>query len=333
MKKNNISTLDDIARECKVSASTVSRVLNNEQGIAQGTRDRVFACAQKHNFTLQRRRKPVKRSLIELLIVVPDSAEVAHNPFYEIGELINAIGDAFDDVKKRIEITTYSAVEEAIRSESLKADGIICAFGAISGGTKDFIRARGIPYIFLNRTFPDENYISCNHFHGMLTLGTHLYNNGYETIGYLGCETIPVNRDRFRGYSVAVVEHTQSFAGIIRLGLSSIDGISPGTAEFFISRKCDAVMCFNDNFAIRLIGEFRKLGISVPDNMAITGFDDSPMRRIFSPRLTTISLSTYEMGFFAARWLLDNIYRNETRRLRLEVDGVFIEGETVLKKS
>jgi len=89
------------------------------------------------------------------------------------------------------------------------------------------------------------------------------------------------------------------------------------------------VMCFNDNFAIRLIGELASLGVAVPGGMSVTGFDDSPMRRVFSPRITTISLSTYEMGFFAARWLLDNIHRRETRRLRLEVDGIFLDGETV----
>ncbi|TAL32973.1 MAG: LacI family transcriptional regulator [Spirochaetes bacterium] len=333
MKKNEVSTLDDIARECKVSASTVSRVLNNEQGISRDTRDRVLACAHRNRFTLQRRRKPVTRSLIELLIVVPDGVEVAHNPFYEVGELINAIGDAFDAVKKRIEITTYSAMEEAMGGDSLKVDGVICAFGDISAAAKGVLRARGVPYVFLNRTFPDENYISCNHFHGMLTLGTHLYDSGCRSIGYLGCETIPVNRDRFRGYCVAVAEHTQSFEGITQLGLASIDEVSPAVAQFFVERECDAVMCFNDNFAIRLIGEFRKLGIQVPGGIAVTGFDDSPLRRVFKPSLTTISLSTYEMGFFAARWILDNIYRKETRRLRLEVDGVFIEGETVPKKT
>jgi len=324
-----MATLDDIARECRVSASTVSRVLNNEQGIARATRDRILACAARHDFVLRRRRKQVTRAVVELLVAVPDSAQTAHNPFYEIGELVNSIGDAFDEVKKRIRIITYSEADEALCDSALRASGVICAFGAIGARAREALREKGIPCVFLNRTFPDDNYVSCNHFNGMLTLGDHLYARGCRAVGYLGCESLPMNRDRFRGYCAAVFEHAGSLDGMHALHLDSIEEVGRPTAEYFTARGCDAVMCFNDNFAIRLIGELASLGVAVPGGMSVTGFDDSPMRRVFSPRITTISLSTYEMGFFAARWLLDNIHRRETRRLRLEVDGIFLDGETV----
>ena len=53
------------------------------------------------------------------------------------------------------------------------------------------------------------------------------------------------------------------------------------------------------------------------------------MRKLFRPLITTVSLSTYEMGFYAARWLKDNIVHKTNRMLRLEVEGELLEGETV----
>jgi DNA-binding LacI/PurR family transcriptional regulator len=88
-------------------------------------------------------------------------------------------------------------------------------------------------------------------------------------------------------------------------------------------------MCFNDNFAIRLICKLQRLGKTIPGDISITGFDDSPLRQLFRPLITTISLSTYEMGFYASLWLKDNIIHRTSRRLNLEIEGKLIEGETV----
>ncbi len=61
----------------------------------------------------------------------------------------------------------------------------------------------------------------------------------------------------------------------------------------------------------------------------MTGFDNNPVRQHFSPLVTTISLSVYEMTFFAARWLRDRIISRDAGILRLEIDGQLIEGESV----
>jgi LacI family transcriptional regulator len=118
------------------------------------------------------------------------------------------------------------------------------------------------------------------------------------------------------------------FNGELIRNAKGLDGISDADARHYL-KNCDAVMCFNDNFAIRLISEINRLGKSVPSDISITGFDDSPMRKLFRPLITTVSLSTYEMGFYAARWLKDNIVNKTNRTLRLEVEGGLIEGETV----
>ncbi|MCP4132076.1 MAG: LacI family transcriptional regulator [bacterium] len=329
-KRENGLTLEDMAKLCDVSTSTVSRVLNNEPGISQETRERVQKIAGEHKFMLQKRKRPLARSQLTLVIVIPDEAEMAVNPFYNISELLNAINSVFADEKKTIEIISISDYIKSVESRELsKVDGTILAFSTIDSDIKQYLKSNNIPYIFLNRILENENYISCNNFRGMVHLGEYLASRGHSRIGYLGYRKIPINKDRYRGYSVVCLEQMGTVNEKLITSVDSIEEVTAETARFFIKNKCDAVMCFNDNFAVRLINEMQILGKKVPGDISVTGFDNTPMRKLFKPEITTVNLSTYDMGFFAARWLRENILRKECREIRMEIDGHFIQGATV----
>ncbi|MCP4754414.1 MAG: LacI family transcriptional regulator [Proteobacteria bacterium] len=325
-------TLEDIAGKCGVSASTVSRAMNNDPRISRETTRRIHEVAAQYNFTLAKRKRPQGRSSISLLVVIPDHTETVHNPFFDMGELINAINSAFTGQTTQIETTTFDQLENWKSGKELGYSGIMFAFGGIDPRIKGLLQKRNIPYIFLNRTFEDENYVSCNNFKGVIRLVEYLHEKGFERIGYLGCPTIPVNTDRYRGYCIASQERTGNVDPSLVLNVDSIREVDETCARFFLDNRCEAVVGFNDNFSIRLISALQSLGLKIPEDISITGFDSSPMRKIFSPLMTTISLSTFEMTFFAARWLYDNIQHRETRELRLEVNGRLLEGESVAKE-
>jgi LacI family transcriptional regulator, galactose operon repressor len=323
-------TLDDIASKCGVSASTVSRALNNDPRISRETTQKIHQTAANFNFTLTKRKRPSGRSHVSLLLVIPDSAKIEQNPFFDMGEIINAINSAFQAEKTSIETKTFSQLKDLNKASDLNYNGVLFAFGRIDDPLKNKLKKRKIPYIFLNRTFERENYVSCNNFKGVIKLMNHLHQKGLKKIGFLGCPTIAVHKDRSRGYHVASWELFGRSDNDLVYNVESINHVNESCADFFKEKGCDAVLGFNDNFAIRLITAFQSSGIKVPREISVTGFDDSPLGKIFEPRLTTISLSTFEMGFFAARWLSDNIQHKETRRLGLEVDGELITGKSVI---
>lgn len=321
--------MKDIARQCGTSVSTVSRVLSNAPGVSLQTRRRVMGAVSAGGVIPRTRRRHMARSVIRLSVVLPDTQQLETNPFFDPGELFNSINNAFQSEKKVVEMITFSGLERNARAAARGADGFIFAFGETSREVKERLAAERKPYVFLNRVLENENFVSCNHFKGMLRLANHLVERGYRRIGYLGCAGIPVNVDRFRGFAMSMVEH-----GIKRyeervLELDGIGGADARAAEFFVKRHCDAVMAFNDNFAARLIQSLAGLGMAVPLHVAVTGFDNAPVRSVFKPSITTISLATYEMGFLAARWLRDNIMHRESRGLRLEVEGSLLEGDSV----
>ncbi len=321
--------LKDIAAECGVSPSTVSRALNNDPRISRETIQKIHETAAKHSFVPSKRKRPLSRSNISLLLVIPDSEKTVNNPFFEMGDIINAINSAFDTDKAAIETVTFSRLEQIRQRNDFGVHGVLFAFGKIDQQFKTFLEERRVPYIFLNRTFETENYVSCNNFKGVLKLVNYLKNKGYKRIGYQGCPSIAVNEDRYRGYHIACYENFGSFNPDLVYNVESIEAVNKDTAGFFLEQNCDAIIGFNDNFAIRLISELRNLDIKVPEDIAVTGFDSSPLRKIFKPKLITISLSTFEMSFFAARWLSDNILHQESRKLQLEVEGQLLEGESV----
>jgi len=326
---HSAKTLKDIASQCGVSTSTVSRVLNNAPGISSKTRAHVFDIVNKNNFSIQKRRRPLARSQLAITIVIPEDTEIAVNPFFDISELISAINSIFAKEHKQIEVVTFSAFRKLVAKSWFQTDGLMLAFGSIDAATKRNLKQCGIPYVFLNRTFEEENCISCNNYKGIIRLGNYLRCKGKSNIGYLGYGLSPINTDRFRGYRTFRAETAHDIDQDLVCQVDSIEDVGLESARFFLDRDCDAVMCFNDNFAIRFIGALQQLGKQVPDDISITGFDNSPMRKLFTPQITTISLSTYEMGFYASRWLRDNILNRNSRRLHLEIEGELLEGQTV----
>ncbi len=328
MKKKALN-MNEIASRCGVSVSTVSRVLNNAPGISRETRRLVMEAAGEGSFIHRKRRRPLARSGINLVITVPDSQQMEVNPFFDSGELLNAINSAFQKEDKQIEFITYSGLEDWVRGRERRADGFIFAFGEVPERLREKLTGKSIPYMYLNRNPERENYITCNNFRGALELAGHLLARGYRRIGYLGFKGHPVNLERSRGYRMAMMEAGMGYGDELIHEAVRIDGVDDGAAGFFIKQRCDAVMAFNDNFAIRFINAMTGKGKRVPADMAVTGFDNSPLRRLYTPSITTVSLSIYEMGFLAARWLRDNIVNRENRMIRLEVDGLLIEGETV----
>ncbi len=325
MKGRKLSTLADVALSCGVSASTVSRVLNNAPGISSDVRQKVIESLQEYDFSPKKRKRHMSRTQLRLLIVIPDTDQTSTNPFFTMTELMSSINSVFSGTWKTLEVTGYNELADVMLKKDIHADGVIFAFGSAQKALLEKLYRKEIPFVFLNRT--EGNFVSCNNFKGMLKLAGYLVSKGKKSIGYLGYPDSPVNRDRLRGYSMAMMESGMFNIEFIRSS-AGVDGICDADARYFL-KNCDAVMCFNDNFAIRLISSINKLGKSVPGDISITGFDDSPMRKLFRPLITTVSLSTYEMGFYATRWLKDNIVHKTNRTLRLEVEGELIEGETV----
>ncbi|TAL36194.1 MAG: LacI family transcriptional regulator [Spirochaetes bacterium] len=332
LKIKKLKSIEDIAVACGVSISTVSRALNNEPGISSKTRQKILKMAQEQNFTPRTRKRPLVRSQLDLMVVVPEEEELSANPFFNVSELLGAINESFRTERKRVEIITAENFAHYIDVERPGCDGILFAYRGIEEALRKRLRDRKIPHVFLSRSFADDNYVSCNGIKGVLQLVEHLLATGHRRIGYFGNEGNPNNADRLRGYRLALAESGTALpADLVFMNRGALDSCRPA-AEFFAAKKCDAVACFNDFQAVTLINELAALGKRVPADVSVTGFDDSPLSRVSRPPVTTIALPTFEMAFLASRWLRDNILNRLDRSLRIEVDGTMVVRKSVRRK-
>ncbi|HSV96372.1 MAG TPA: LacI family DNA-binding transcriptional regulator [Spirochaetota bacterium] len=327
VKIDRARRLEDIAKRCGVSISSVSRVLNNEPGVSAETRKRILAVAGQHDFRPRSRKRHLTRSMLDLLVVIPEEEELSVNPFLNISELVGAINEAFGAEKKRVEVAPIGNFLHSLGEEAACVDGVLFAYRSVGESERRKLAELKIPYVFISRVIPGENYVSCNYFKSMLSLTRMMIESGHRRIGYLGNAGNPNNTDRCRGYSTVIRE-----AGAqepISISVDSIFGVDESAARGFVENGCDAVLCFNDYTAIGLINRLQEMGKSVPDDVSVTGFDDSPLRRVAVPLLTTVRQPTSEMAFLASRWLRDNILNKSNRRLCIEVEGEIIPGDSV----
>lgn len=330
VKSKKARSMEDIAKRCGVSISSVSRVLNNEPGVSAETRKRILTVAGQHDYRPRSRKRHFSRSMLDLLVVIPEEKELSANPFLNISELIGAINEAFIAEKKRVEIAPIGDFVDSLGDQAACVDGVLFAYRSIDESSRRRLVDLKIPYVFISRVIPGENYVSCNYFKSMLSLTRMMIETGHRRIGFLGNAGNPNNIDRFRGYSTAVRE--SDARETFNISVDSIFDVSSETARCFIERGCDAVLCFNDYMAIRLINHLQATGINIPTGLSVTGFDDSPLRRVAAPLLTTVRQPTPEMAFLASRWLRDNILKKTNRRLCIEVEGEIVPGESVRER-
>jgi LacI family transcriptional regulator len=305
-------TIEDVARAAGVSRQTVSRAINDKGEISPATRQRVLEIIKDLDY----RPSAIARGLATqrtgtLGLVVPDIA----NPF-------------FSDIARGVEEKAYAAGynvflcttyedprREADVLESLeekRIDGLVLCSSRIE---EDGLRSRlgGFPAVVLvNRRVAgyDASVVRVDSELGG-KLGTQLLlQAGHRAVGFLaGPSTSVDGRLRVIGYRAAL-----SAAGLPcepdleQECASNVEG-GRTAALAFLARHLDltALLCYNDLVAIGALQACAKLGLEVPAQLAVVGFDDIEMASWVSPPLTTCGSPRFDLGVQAMQLLLDRI--------------------------
>lgn len=309
-------TMSDVAREAGVSLMTVSRVINDKGEISPETRQRVQEVIEKLGY----RPSGIARSLAggqtyTIGLVVPDIA----NPYFSgmahgVTSVANAEGfgvllcDCEEDADR--ELTMLDVLEEK------RVDGVIVA--APRTTTEKLLPSLvRHPYVVVvNRLFDDTDettvrgYVINDDRNGAYTIIKHLLNQGHRAIGFLaGPKTSYGSMRRLRGYKVAFEEAGLTYpAEMVRYCVPTVEG-GKDIASQFVSEhpEISAMFCFNDLVAIGVLQCCHQLGMRVPDDLAIFGYDDIPMASWVTPALSTCRVNFEEMGREATKLLIDYI--------------------------
>ena len=324
--QRNAPTLDDVARMAGVSTATVSRCLNTPDRVIESTRDKVNLAINSLGYSpnFGARVMAAKRTnTIGAIIPTMENAIFARG-LQAFQEGLRAKGYTL-----LVASSSYNAdvEEEQIRSlVSRGADGLLLIGHDRNPLIREFLTRQNIPALVAWTHDPNADLpsIGFDNRKAMRALTNEVLGNGHQRIAVISAATKGNDRARLRiqGVKDAIRE-----AGLNPDKLQIIEttyAIEAGAKAFddlmSASHPPTAIMCGNDVMAAGAVRQARDMGIRVPEDISITGFDDIELARIVDPSLTTIHVPHREMGGRAAEMLV-NMVENKTAGETVELDA------------
>ncbi|MET7333570.1 LacI family DNA-binding transcriptional regulator [Nonomuraea sp. NPDC005650] len=303
------ATLQEIAQETGVSVATVSRVARGVGQVSEETRRRVLAAIERHDFRPSRLgRGLAQRSHGALGIVFPGLS----GPYYS--EVIGGFEEEAVRAQLAVVILGTHLLRESgelVRETAARVDGLAVMGGVLPDELVDRLRDRGDPVVLLASrpragipTVRTENVSSFDRLTRHL-----LVDHGYGKLTFVGDpDSSPDAGYRWRGFTQA---HRHVGAGTpespVRVGLTQSDGFIAVDRLLDAGPPPRALVCANDETAIGAVLALLDKGHRVPQDVAVTGFDDIPMAGLPVSGLTTVRQPMRELGRETGRLLLSRI--------------------------
>jgi LacI family transcriptional regulator len=313
------TTIHDIAKKLKLSASTVSRALQDNPVISEATRTLVKRIAEEMGYrpnilaaNLRTRRTNTIGVIVPLInrhffsSVISGIEEVAYSRGFAV-----TISQSNDKLEKECKIAHTLFAN--------RVDGIILSIG-METNSYDHIKLfseRNIPIVFFDRIVDEikAHKIVVDDYGGGYRATQHLISQGAKKIAHIGGPlNLKIYEYRQNGYCEALkeagLEINESL--IINNSLSREDGTKAIEQLMQNSKKPDAVFCANDTTALSVIIYLQQHGIKVPDDVAIVGFSNEPFSEVVTPSISTVKQPGFLMGQKAAQLITEQILNGVT---------------------
>lgn len=327
--------LEDVARIAGVSRSTVSRVINDDRRVSEAVRTRVRDIIVSTNYHPNAAaRSLMTRRTGNIGVIFPRVfASMFSDPWSS--ELIKGCLDGCEDADLNLMLMLESTeapvpmdrlFERLVQGRHL--DGIVLASHDIEDALIPRLLAADFPYVLVGRDRANSaHFVDIDNRLAARTATEHLIGHGHRNIAVIvGPANLVTAKDRFEGFMDALHDaglepHSReplSGGFIQREGHAAASELLAGLG------RPDAVFATNDAMAIGTMQAARELGMHVPDDLAVVGFDDVETNRVFHTELTTIRQPTEEMGRHAIAMLAAMIEEMPSGPRQLWIDTQLI---------
>jgi DNA-binding LacI/PurR family transcriptional regulator len=326
-------TIAEIARVAGVSVSTVSRALSNTgYPLKEETRSRILQLAKEMGYTPNLVARSLQNNHSHHIGVVVDRMQ---SPFS--AATIQGIQDGLIPAGYSVSIA-YSnrdsdlAIQAINSFYSRQVDGVIIINSWLHTYNDPVLAIQDRPFVFINRRFENclQNCVGPGDRYGAQLATRHLASLGHRRIGYInGMEDWIEAQNRLSGYRDALIENNLPFdESLIRHGDWGVDSGYRAAQELIaLEDRPTALFAANDIMALGAIYGIQEAGLTIPDDVAVVGYDDRDFAAWIKPALTTIRMPSFEMGLAAARLLLEQIGGEELE------DATQIPGTLVIRES
>jgi LacI family transcriptional regulator len=312
-------TLKQIARELDVSISTVSKSLRNSLEIGEETRLKVQAFAKFYHYKPNNIALSLKNRKTKTIgIIIP---EIVH---YFFSTVINGIEQIANENGYSVIIclSDDSFDKEVLNMEMLangSIDGFIMSLSKETQQKGDFhhiteVINQGMPVVMFDRVTNDIlcDKVIINDELSAYDAVQSLIDKGRKKIALVTTvDYVSVGKFRTDGYTKALRDNGLAFDENLIIKIENVDNCEITIAKLLEDKAFDAVFAVNELFAVTIIKIAHKMGIKVPDDLAVIAFTDGIISKYSTPTITTVTQNGIEMGNVAAKILIERLESEE----------------------
>lgn len=332
-KKSSTNTISDVARIAGVSTTTVSHVINKTRYVSEELVERVNRAVDELNYQPSNLARSLRtRSSGTIGIVIPDIT----NPFF--AEVVRGIEDyCFKEGYSAFLCNSDGMPEKEYHYLNLlrekSVDGLVLVSSGDDQDSQEWLSKNDSPCVVIDRDVKIEgaDAVLVDNRLGGYYAASHLVNLGHRSIGCItGPSQLTPSWQRRQGYTEALTDNGLEVredlivTGDFRSGSGHAGVIQLMAAE----KKPTAIFACNDIMAIGAIAAARELGLDVPGDISIVGFDDIALASLIVPQLTTVAQPKRLLGKTGAKLLLKKI-RHETGQGK----NVVLKPELIVRQS
>lgn len=335
-------TIKDVAKKAGVAPSTVSRVIADSPKISENTKKKVRKVMDELGYHLNlNARNLVQKSTKTIGIVLKKStSQSLLNPVFP--EILNGIS-AFCHREDFSIILTSGGSEEEIFQDTVKivqgkkVDGIIVMYSKEDDKVVPYLLECGIPFLVIGKPVSGHNQVMYVDNDNVLAAkqGTeYLIKLGHRRIGFISADpSFEVSVSRCNGYKLALSENQLA---INESYIKSFQIEQKGPAEQAIRELLQmpepptALLVADDLHAMFVLLILRELKINVPEDVSLVAFNNTIISKLSSPPLTSVNIQTYQLGYEAARCLVEQIKDPDSSKKSVIVPTTMAERESCL---
>ncbi len=331
---NNV-TMRDIAERLGVSSVTISKALNDKEGVSEELKQKIKEVAEEMGYRFNTLAKSMKEGqAYNIGVIIPERFT---------GEIQSFYLKFYQHIARVLDQHQYSGILHILSSEDeenkvlpriyydKKVDGLLI-LGQISNQYIHLLNGIEIPIVYIDFYNEDAeaDTVITDNFYGVYEMTNHLIKNGHKDIGFVGnIYSTSSIQDRFLGFYKSLLEHKlplqQQFI------INDRDERGKYIDIELPEKLPTAFVCNCDQVAYNLINKLDSLGYRVPKDCSVVGFDNDIYAQIAEPKLTTVEVDIEEMSRTAVNLIISKLKTKKKKFEQISVKGKLVFRDSVKK--
>lgn len=319
------ATIKDIARKLNISISTVSRAIRNASDVNSDTKKAVMALSEELNYQPNRLALGLKQKQTHTIgVIVP-------NLDYVLSMMVRGIDEVALEAGYTVMVcqSNESFGRELVNTRRLLeslVDGFIIS---VSSETKSFehfkkIQERNIPMVVFDRVTPDliAPSVRLDNENAGFIATEHLLEQGYKRIAILaGPKNLGISNSRMDGYLNALKKYNIKRDNdlIIHCDFNQEYAFFATQELLAMKKRPDAIFTISDRMAIGAMLAIKQKGFRMPEDIGLVGFNNEPVVSLVTPQISSVDMSSFELGKAAAKLFIETMHNNEDMNKEEEI--------------